>query len=245
VAIYSTFLQRGYDQVFQEVALQGLPVVFALDRAGLVGQDGPTHNGVFDLAYLRTFPGVVLAAPRDASDVERLLELGLKHDGPFFLRFPRDNCTGIERIHRSERREMTPGKAEVLLEGDAIQIWASGALVTQALAAAERFHRQGIRVGVVDARFVKPLDVELLARHAQEARWIVTVEEHQRMGGFGSAVLEALNQLPNATARVRILAVPDRFVDHKSTREEQLAEVGLDADGIERAVRALLAPTKV
>jgi 1-deoxy-D-xylulose-5-phosphate synthase len=244
-AIYSTFLQRGYDQVFQEVALQGLPVVFALDRAGLVGQDGPTHNGVFDIAYLRTFPGVVLAAPRDASDVERMLELGLKHDGPFFLRFPRDNCTGLERIHRSERREMTPGKAEVLLEGDAVQIWASGALVQQALAVADRFHARGIKIGVVDARFVKPLDVELLARHAQEARWIVTVEEHQRMGGFGSAVLEALNQLPNASSRVRILAVPDRFVDHKSTREEQLAEVGLDADGIERAVRALLAPAHV
>jgi 1-deoxy-D-xylulose-5-phosphate synthase len=244
-AIYSTFLHRGYDQVFQEVALQNLPVVFALDRAGLVGQDGPTHNGVFDIAYLRTFPGVVLAAPRDATDVERMLELGLKHDGPLFLRFPRDNCPGVERIHRSERQPMAPGKAEVLLEGEAVWIWASGALVGAALEAAERFRRQGVAVGVVDARFVKPLDVELLARHAQTARWIVTVEEHQRAGGFGSAVLEALNQLPNATARVRVLAVPDRFVEHKSSREEQLAEVGLDADGIEQTVRTLLAPTLV
>ena len=244
-AIYSTFLQRGYDQVFQEVALQGLPVVFALDRAGLVGQDGPTHNGVFDIAFLRTFPGVVLCAPRDATDVERMLELGLKHDGPLFVRFPRDNCPGVERIHKSERQPMAPGKAEVLLEGEAVWIWASGALVKAALDAAERFRREGVQVGVVDARFVKPLDVELLARHAQSARWIVTVEEHQRAGGFGSAVLEALNQLPNAAARVRVLAVPDRFVEHKSTREEQLAEVGLDADGIERAVRALLAPTLV
>jgi 1-deoxy-D-xylulose-5-phosphate synthase len=244
-AIYSTFLQRGYDQVFQEVALQNLPVVFALDRAGLVGQDGPTHNGVFDIAYLRTFPGVVLAAPRDATDVERMLELGLKHDGPLFLRFPRDNCPGVERIHKSERLPMVPGKAEVLLEGEAVWIWASGALVGSALEAAERLRRRGLQVGVVDARFVKPVDVELLARHAQTARWIVTVEEHQRAGGFGSAVLEALNQLPNATARVRVLAVPDRFVEHKSSREEQLAEVGLDADGIEQTVRALLVPTFV
>ncbi len=244
-AIYSTFLQRGYDQVFQEVALQGLPVVFALDRAGLVGQDGPTHNGVFDIAYLRTLPGVVLCAPRDASDVDRMLELGCRHDGPFFLRFPRDNCPVVERIHRSERREMLPGKAEVLCEGDAIWIWASGALVQQALEVAERFARREIRIGVVDARFVKPLDVELLARHAQSARWIVTLEEHQRAGGFGSAVLETLNQLPQTNARVRVLAVPDRFVEHRSTREEQLAELGLDADGIERTVRALLAPALV
>jgi 1-deoxy-D-xylulose-5-phosphate synthase len=244
-AIYSTFLQRGYDQVFQEVALQHLPVVFALDRAGLVGQDGPTHNGVFDIAFLRTFPGVVLAAPRDASDVERMLELGCKHDGPIFLRFPRDNCPFPERIHRSERRAMVPGKAEVLREGDAIWIWASGALVGPALEAAERLGKQGLQIGVVDARFVKPLDTELLAKQASSARWIVTVEEHQRAGGFGSAVLEALNQLPNATARLRILAVPDRFVEHRSSREEQLAEVGLDADGIERSVRALAAPTLV
>jgi len=244
-AIYSTFLQRGYDQVFQEVALQGLPVVFALDRAGLVGQDGPTHNGVFDIAYLRTLPGVVLCAPRDASDVDRMLELGCRHDGPFFLRFPRDNCPAVEKIHRSERREMLPGKAEVLAEGEAIWIWASGALVQSALEVAERFARRGVAVGVVDARFVKPLDVELLARHAQSARWIVTVEEHQRAGGFGSAVLEALNQLPQVNARVRVLAVPDRFIEHRSTREEQLAELGLDADGIERTVRALLAPSLV
>ena len=244
-AIYSTFLQRGYDQVFQEVALQGLPVVFALDRAGLVGQDGPTHNGVFDIAFLRTFPGVVLCAPRDATDVERMLELGCKHNGPCFVRFPRDNCPSAERIHRSERRAMVPGKAEVLREGDAFWIWASGALVNAALEAAERLEQQGIRAGVVDARFVKPLDTELLAKHATSARWIVTVEEHQRAGGFGSAVLEALNQLPNASARLRILAIPDRFVEHRSSREEQLAEIGLDAEGIERSVRALTAPTHV
>ena len=244
-AIYSTFLQRGYDQVFQEIVLQGLPVVLALDRAGLVGQDGPTHNGVFDLAYLRTLPGIVLAAPRDASDMERMLELGLRHDGPFALRFPRDNCPAPERIHRSERREMAPGRAEVLCEGDALVVWAYGALVRQALEAADALARRGVRVGVVDARFAKPLDQELLAQHLGRYRWLVTVEEHQRAGGFGSAVLEAASQLPNASARIRVLAIPDRFVEHASTREEQLAEVGLDAAGIERAVRNLLAASLI
>jgi len=239
-AIYSTFLQRGYDQVFQEVALQDLPVVLVLDRAGLVGADGPTHNGVFDLAFLRTLPNFVLAAPRDASDMERMLELGLRHDGPFALRFPRDNCPGQERIHRSERREMAPGRAEVLVEGDGVVVWAYGALVNQALEASDRLARRGVKLGVVDARFAKPLDVELLSRHAQTARWIVTLEEHQRAGGFGSAVLEALNALPPTNARVKVLALPDRFIDHRTTREEQLAEAGLDADGIERCVRALL-----
>jgi 1-deoxy-D-xylulose-5-phosphate synthase len=244
-AIYSTFLQRGYDQVFQEIALQHLPVLLCLDRAGLVGQDGPTHNGVFDIAYLRTFPGIVLAAPRDASDMERMLELGLRIDGPMAIRFPRDNAPAVERIHKSERRDMKPGKAEILCEGEQVVVWAYGALVNQALEAADRLKKRGIEIGVVDARFAKPLDVELLGRHAQSYRWIVTLEEHQRAGGFGSAVLEALNQLPNATARVKILAVPDRFIDHKTTREEQLADVGLDADGVERSVRHALQPTLI
>jgi 1-deoxy-D-xylulose-5-phosphate synthase len=244
-AIYSTFLQRGYDQVFQEIALQHLPVVLALDRAGLVGGDGPTHNGVFDIAYLRTLPGLVLAAPRDASDLERMLELAFKQDAPFALRFPRDNCPFEERIHRSERAAMEPGKAEVLCEGDGLVIWAYGALVNQALEAQERLAQRGLHVGLVDARFAKPIDTELLARHAQQYRWILTVEEHQRAGGFGSALLEAQNQLPGPGARVRVLALPDRFCEHRTTRAEQLADFGLDADGIERSVRALLAPAHV
>ncbi|MBK7641971.1 MAG: 1-deoxy-D-xylulose-5-phosphate synthase [Planctomycetes bacterium] len=244
-AIYSTFLQRGYDQVFQEIALQHLPVVLALDRAGLVGGDGPTHNGVFDIAFLRTLPGLVLAAPRDASDLERMLELGFRLDGPFALRFPRDNCPAEERIHKSERAAMEPGKAEVLAQGEGLVIWAYGALVNQALEAHERLAASGLHVGLVDARFAKPIDSELLARHAQKYRWIVTLEEHQRAGGFGSAVLEALNQVPGAPPRVRLLALPDRFLEHRTTREEQLADAGLDAEGIERSVRSLLTPAHV
>ena len=226
-AIYSTFLQRGYDQVFQEVALQGLPVVFALDRAGLVGQDGPTHNGVFDIAFLRTFPGIVLAAPRDATDVERMLELGCKHDRPFFLRFPRDNCPSPERIHRSERRAMMPGKAEVLREGDAIWIWASGALVGTALEAAERLGQQGLTVGVVDARFAKPLDTELL-RGTRRLPLDPDVEAPAR-GRIRIGLLEALNQLPNAR-RACGAGGAGSFHGSRSTREEQLAEPAAPKD---------------
>ncbi len=244
-AIYSTFLQRAYDQVFQEVALQNLPVIFALDRAGLVGQDGPTHNGVFDIAYLRTLPNLVLCAPRDASDLERMLRMALSLEGPLALRYPRDTCPAQETIHLSERREMRPGTAEVLREGERLSIWAYGALVGQALEAADRLGRQGVRVGVVDARFAKPLDEELLARQLQGYRQILTLEEHQRAGGFGSAVLEAAARLQVVPTRIKVLGVPDRFVEHATTREEQLAESGLDAAGIERAARALLVATRV
>ncbi len=244
-AIYSTFLQRGYDQVFQEVALQNLPVMFCLDRAGLVGQDGPTHNGVFDIAYLRTLPNFVLAAPRDETDMRRMLALGLAHDGPVALRYPRDGCPAREHISESEREPMLPGRAEVLAEGKDLVVWAYGALVRQAMAAASLLRERGIEIGVVDARFAKPLDEELLARHAREYRWILTVEEHQRAGGFGSAVLEAWSRLPKASARVRILGIPDRFCDHKTTREEQLADVGLDVEGIAAQAVMLLRPTLV
>jgi 1-deoxy-D-xylulose-5-phosphate synthase len=244
-AIYSTFLQRGYDQVFQEVALQNLPVTFALDRAGLVGADGPTHNGVFDIAYLRTLPNLVLCAPRDATDMERMLELSTKQDGPFALRFPRDNAPAAERIHKSERAAMEPGRAEVLAEGDTLVVWAFGALVNQALEAADRLAKRGNRIGVVDARFVKPIDVDLLANHAQRYAHIVTLEEHQRAGGFGSAVLEALNALPGVSVRVKVLALPDRYFEHKTTREEQLDESGLDAAALERTVLSLLQSARV
>jgi 1-deoxy-D-xylulose-5-phosphate synthase len=249
VAIYSTFLQRAYDQVFQEVALQNLPVLFCMDRAGLVGQDGPTHNGVFDIAFLRTLPNFTLCAPRDATDMRRMIEMALALPGPVGVRYPRDNCPGVERIHASERREMLPGKAEVLVDvepeqrGNAISIWAYGALVNQALEAVEKLRQRGIAAALVDARFAKPLDEELLTQHLGAFRALVTLEEHQRAGGFGAAVLEAASRAPNARAQVKLLGVPDRFVEHMTTREEQLTECGLDADEIERFVR-ILAPSQ-
>ncbi len=241
VAIYSTFLQRGYDQVFQEVALQGLPVVFCMDRAGFVGQDGPTHNGVFDIAYLRTLPNFVLAQPRDATDMGRLLEVACRHEGgPFGLRYPRGSAPGREVLPADERRRMVPGKAEVLAEGEKVVLWALGDLVRTALEVAERLRSRGIQIGVVDARFAKPLDEELLAKQLREATTLITLEEHQRAGGFGGALLECASRLPDVRARIRTLGIPDRFEEHRSTREEQLVAAGLCADSVERAVLAAL-----
>ena len=245
VAVYSTFLQRGYDQVFQEIALSGLPVVLCLDRAGFVGQDGPTHHGVFDLAYLRTFPNLVLAAPRDASDLRRMMERAVRGDGPFAMRYPRAHATHAEVLPVEERAKMEPGIAEVLRDGADLVIWAYGAMVDEALAAADSLARKGVAVGVVDARFAKPLDETLLGRHVREYRHLITVEEHQRAGGFGSAVLEAISRLPDVRARVRVLGIPDRFIEHMTTRGEQLRAAGIDAACIERSVLAQLRTTLV
>ncbi len=249
VAVYSTFLQRGYDQVFQEIALQGLPVVLALDRAGLVGSDGPTHNGVFDLAYLRALPGLVLGAPRDAVDVQRMLACALTLEGPTALRYPRGTCPEETGIPEAERRAMEPGKAEPLRTGDEVVIWSYGPLTSVALEVSRRFQRRGVSIGVVDARWAKPLDEALLAEHLRSRRWILTLEEHQRCGGFGTAVLEAAGRMPRSgderSARVKVLGIPDRYVEHMTTRGEQLASLGLDADGVERALLALLSPSRV
>ncbi|MEC8510736.1 MAG: 1-deoxy-D-xylulose-5-phosphate synthase [Planctomycetota bacterium] len=248
-AIYSTFLQRGYDQVFQEVALQGLPVIFALDRAGPVGQDGPTHNGVFDIAYLRTLPNMVLCAPRDATDVARMLGAALKVDHPVALRFPRGNAPIREEIHASEREPMVPGKAEVLRDGDegGLCIWAYGVMVETALAAAAQLSERGVDIGVVDARFVKPLDEELLGAHLARFRHVVTLEDHQRAGGFGSAVLEAGARIhvSGRRAQIRVLGIPDRYVDHMTTRDEQLAAAGLDLPAVIRLAKQLLGASRV
>jgi 1-deoxy-D-xylulose-5-phosphate synthase len=244
-AIYSTFLQRGYDQVFQEVALQDLPVTFALDRAGPVGQDGPTHNGVFDIAYLRTLPNFVLAAPRDATDVRRLLDLAMRVDHPFALRFPRANVVQREVLPEGERRSLDVGTAEVLREGEAATIWAYGAMVGVALDAAQALAGRGIEVGVVDARFAKPLDEDLLARHLRSHRYVLTLEDHQRAGGFGSAVLEAASRVPELDtplARIKVLGIPDRYLVHMTTREEQLVAAGIDGASVERVLTGLLRP---
>ena len=243
-AIYSTFLQRGFDQVFQEVALQNLPVVFALDRAGPVGQDGPTHNGVFDIAYLRTLPNMVLAAPRDATDVDRVLGLALKQDAPFALRFPRGKVPAHEEVSAHEREPMAVGRAEVLRDGaeGGVVLWAYGVMVSTALEVAHDLASRGVEVGVVDARFAKPVDEELLARHLARFQHVVTLEDHQRAGGFGSAVLEAAARVrgEGRLAPVRVLGIPDRYVDHMTTREEQLASAGLDAASVARVVTKLL-----
>jgi 1-deoxy-D-xylulose-5-phosphate synthase len=234
VDIYSTFLQRSYDQIFQEVALQNLPVVFCLDRAGLVGADGPTHHGAYDLAYLRVFPNMVVLAPGDEKDIAPMFDFALQHDAPVAMRYPRANLDTIER----DVQPVELGQAEILEWETDGMLLACGAMVGTCLRVAERLRQAyGLRVGVVNARFIKPIDRETIAKAIEECSFVLTVEEGCLMGGFGSAVLEAANDAGLPTAHVRRLGLPDRYVLH-AEREEQLAEVGLDVEGVTRAALA-------
>jgi len=235
VDIYSTFLQRSYDQIFQEVALQDLPVVFCLDRAGLVGADGPTHHGSYDLAYLRVFPNMVVMAPGDEQDIAPMFEFALAHTSPVALRYPRANLETIER----DVQPVELGQAEILEWETDGMLLACGAMVGTCLRVAERLRiLYGLRVGVINARFVKPLDRETIGKAIEECGFVLTIEEGCLMGGFGSAVLEAANDAGLPTAHVRRLGLPDRYVLH-AERDEQLAELGLDVEGITHAALEL------
>jgi 1-deoxy-D-xylulose-5-phosphate synthase len=226
VAIYSTFLQRGYDQLIHDVAIQNLPVLFALDRGGLVGGDGATHNGAFDLAFLRTVPNLTVMAPSDAEECRQMLTTGLQLNSPSAVRYPRGAALGEIR---KELTALPVGKGEVRRQGKGVAILAFGPMLKPALEAAE-----ALDATVANMRFVKPLDVELVKRLAESHRLIVTVEEHQVMGGAGSAVCEALAQL-KMEKRVLLLGLPDRFVDHGDPAK-LLASVGLDGEGIRTSI---------
>lgn len=240
VDIYSTFLQRAYDQIFQEVSLQNLPVTFMLDRAGLTGPDGPTHHGVFDLGYLRLFPNLVVMAPGDARDLPAMLEFALQHDGPASIRYPK---TTAETLQRPEC-PIELGRAEIIDWGTDGMLIACGTLLSNCVQAAELLREEGLDVGVINARFVKPLDTQAIVQAAEKCQFVVTVEEGQLHGGFGSAVLEALCDAGLDTSGVRRLGIPDRFVEH-GTREELLADLGLDAEGIAAACREQAARFRV
>ncbi len=209
VAIYSTFLQRGYDQIEHDVCLQKLPVVFCLDRAGLVGEDGPTHHGVFDYSYLRMIPGMTVAAPADENELQHMLHTAIRFDGPISLRYPRGAGVGVALD--PEPKVLPIGKGVTLKDGADVTILAIGNRVHPALEAAQMLEDRGISCGVVNMRFVKPLDVELLKECAAKTPRLVTVEDNVLQGGFGSAVLEAL-----APGRVEVLrlGLPDSFVEH-------------------------------
>ncbi|MEX2185352.1 MAG: 1-deoxy-D-xylulose-5-phosphate synthase [Pirellulales bacterium] len=235
VDIYSTFLQRSFDQIFQEVALQNLPVTFMLDRAGLTGPDGPTHHGVFDLAYMRMFPNVTVMAPGDESDLQAMLPFALAHDGPTSIRYPKAKAVRIDRAVAP----VELGRAEVIEWGDDAMIVACGTLLAECVRAAQLLRSEGFDVGVVNVRFVKPLDKDLLLRAISNCGAVVTVEEAALAGGFGSAVLEAANAAGLDTSRVRCLGIGDQFVEH-GEREELLTSLGLDAEGIAEALRSLL-----
>jgi 1-deoxy-D-xylulose-5-phosphate synthase len=228
VAIYSTFLQRAYDQAIHDVAIENLPVVFAIDRAGVVGADGPTHHGVFDIAYLRTIPNFQIAAPKDALELRAMLKKALEVGGPVAIRYPRDN---VERVEEGLWPEIAWGTWEVLKEGTEVYILAFGKTLRYALEAAG----DDPRVGVVNARFLKPLDREMLRKLSRHK--LLTVEDHQKMGGFGSAVLEALNEM-GLRPEVRVLGLPDRFLEHGPIPSLH-RQAGIDPEGIRKALEEM------
>lgn len=238
-AIYSTFLQRAYDQVIHDVCIQNLPVTFAIDRAGLVGDDGPTHHGTFDIAFLRTVPHMVIMAPKDENELRHMLKTAIEHPGPAAVRYPRGNGYGVPMDE--ELISLPIGRGEVLRQGDDVTILAIGSMVYPSLEAAAKLAAEGVSATVVNARFCKPLDEELIVRTVKETGRVLTVEEHALAGGFGSAVLELLEERRIYGVKVRRLGIPDRFIEHASPAA-QLAECGLTATGIYEAASQLLGP---
>ncbi len=235
VAIYSTFLQRSYDQIIHDVCLQRFPVIFALDRAGLVGEDGATHHGVFDLSYLRTMPHLTLMAPASLDELPAMLDAALRMETPCAIRYPRGSANLAEA---GALDGIAAGRAAVLRDGADVALFAIGTMVGPALEAAERLAEHGIDATVINARFVKPLDTETLLDCAGRVRYIVTVEENVVTGGFGAAVAQALAE-HGFTVPCRNLGIPDRFIEH-GARGLLLHQLGLDADGIAAAVREIV-----
>ncbi len=237
VAIYSTFLQRAYDQVFHDICLQGHGVVFALDRAGIVGNDGPTHNGIFDIAYLRNLPGIVLMAPKDGNELKSMMKIALESGKPAVIRYPKEDIPE-EKIN-SQYKKFEIGKAEVLREGTDGVLLAYGAMVYRCMQAAERLSEKGVEVTVVNARFAKPLDKELILRLVRNNKLILTVEDHALMGGFGSAVLEFVSDEGENVNKIVRAGIPDRFMEH-GPRNLILKNIGLDENGIAEKFIAML-----
>lgn len=237
VAIYSTFLQRAYDEIVHDVCLQNLPVVFAIDRAGIVGEDGPTHNGVFDLSYLRHIPNIVIMAPKDGVELRAMFELALRHDGPSAIRYPRGKIE-VEKIRKWED-DIKIGRAEILREGTDIALIAVGNTVYPALSTTERLKKEDISAMVINARFIKPLDRTLLFSVASKIKKIITIEENVLQGGLGSAVLEFLNDMEIPNVKLRRLGISDEFIEQGS-QEELRKKYWLDEEGIYRAAISML-----
>ncbi len=234
VAMYSTFLQRGFDQIIEDVCLQELPVVFAIDRSGVVGQDGPTHNGSFDLSYLRHIPNMTIMAPKDENELKHMLHSAIGYERIAAIRYPRGEGIGVPVDE--EFKEIPFGKWEVVRKGSGVTLIGCGPVVYSCLAAAEELEKElGVSCSVLSGRFVKPMDLEMLAEYTVGANRVFAFEENSVIGGFGSGVAEALADLGITVPLVRI-GLPDRFLGHtspKSLREE----VGLDKDGIKKTVR--------
>jgi 1-deoxy-D-xylulose-5-phosphate synthase len=237
VAIYSTFLQRAYDEIVHDVCIQNLPVIFAIDRAGVVGEDGPTHNGAFDLTYLRHIPNLVLMAPKDQSELEEMLITAVSHNGPVAIRYPRGTVS--DSLDKSEPSSFSIGESEIVRSGGDILIVALGSMVIPSIEASKILEDLGIRACVVNARFVKPLDVDLIGRLAEEIKCVLTVEENVLSGGFGSAVMEYLSEQNIKGLKIKRLGLPDAFIEHGS-QSRLRTNLGLDPDGIARGCLALV-----
>lgn len=240
VAIYSTFLQRAFDQIIHDVCIQRLPVTFCIDRAGIAGEDGPTHQGQFDLSYLRIVPNLVVMAPKDGPELRSMLELSLRIEGPSAIRYPRGKAIVVE----GGSNQFTIGQAEILREGEDIVLLAIGNMVGPALEAAQELKTMDIDATVVNARFVKPLDESLIYSLAQRIKRIITVEDNSLAGGFGSAVLEFLQRAGLHDVTVRCLGIPDLFVEHGS-QQELRERYGLSKSGIMNAALLLMERTFV
>lgn len=234
VDIYSTFLQRSFDHIFQEVSLQDLPVIFCMDRGGVAGPDGPTHHGVFDNSYMRIFPNIIVAAPGDEADIKPMLTYALRSKHPVSLRYPK---AGAETVQRRPAL-IEHGKAEIIRWGKDGTFVAFGGLLADCVRASDRLAEEGLDIGVINARFLRPLDTETIFRAINETPFVITVEENTLVGGFGSAVLEAVNEAGLNTQTIRRLGIPDRYVEH-GERHELLADLGLDADGFVLAARQM------
>ncbi len=241
VAIYSTFLQRAYDQILHDVCLEALPVVFALDRGGIVGEDGPTHNGLFDFSYLRSLPNMTVMAPKDENEFQRMLRTAIDHNGPIAVRYPRGKGTGIELS--DDILPLTIGKGEVLSAGGDILILAVGRTVCESLNAQTILKKQGISATVVNCRFVKPIDTDLICPLAESIKRIITVEEHVLHGGFGSAVLETLVENNITDFSIKRLGIPDLFVEH-GPQSVLRSKYGIDSSAITDAAVKLISSSE-
>ena len=237
-AIYSTFLQRAFDQVFHDVTIMDLPVVFALDRAGIAGQDGPTHHGIYDMAYLRVFPNMICMAPRDENELRHMVKTAFETGHPTSIRYPRGSGAGVALD--AEIRALPVGKGEIMREGSAGAIFAIGTEVWPAVHAAEALAREGINIAVINARFIKPLDDELIRRFCTPGARIITVEEGSLAGGFGSAVMERTQELGIEGVKFHRIGIPDEYVHH-GAQDVLRAQYDLHAEGIARRVREFLA----
>jgi 1-deoxy-D-xylulose-5-phosphate synthase len=237
VAVYSTFIQRAFDQIVHDVCLQNLPVTFAMDRGGIVGEDGPTHHGAFDLSFLRSVPNMVLMAPKDENELRHMLKTAVEWPGPAAVRYPRGNGVGVEMDE--EFRTIPVGKGEMLKEGKDVLLIAVGATVQPSLEAARRLEEQGIKAAVMNARFIKPLDRDLILEWARKTNRVVTIEENVLQGGFGSGVLELFQEAGFFPSSMLRLGLPDEFIP-QGGQGVLRSLYGIDADGIERGVLSLL-----